>query len=192
MQFHLHKKVCVCMCHCVHVHPYAIATKCMSKSNFITVTEDGQLHALCKDGRYNQIEEFLQTYKGDLPAKLVYRQGVFGYTPIHEAVSSGHSKVLKLLLDHGGNPNCHCNGGYTPLHLAASSGNIDCIRVLLVNNADTTKTDEYGKTPIQTAELSSKHAVIKVLKSAGELNVHEYCVCDFCSVNKYVKSGGNG
>ena len=151
----------------------------MSKSNFITVTEDGRLHALCKDGKYKQIEKFLQTYKADLPAKLAYRRGVFGYTPIHEAVSSGHAKVVELLLEHGGNPNSHCNSRYTPLHLAASSGHINCIRVLLANNADTTRTDEYGKTPIQTAELSSKHGVMKVLKSAGELNLHKNCVLDF-------------
>ena len=131
-------------------------------------TEDGKLHALCKDGKYGRIEEFIGNYQADLPSKLAYRRGVFGYTPIHEAVSSGHSEVLKLLLKHEGDPNCRANSGYTPLHLAASSGHVDCVRVLLENNANISNTDEYGKTPIQTAELSSKHGVMKVLRSAGE------------------------
>ena len=134
-----------------------------------SVSEDGRLHALCKEGKYKKIEEFIQTYKADLPAKLVYRRGVFGYTPIHEAVSSGHSKVLELLLEHKGNPNCRANSGYTPLHLAASSGHVNCARVLLENDADISNKDEYGKTPMQTAELSSKQSVMKVLRSAGEL-----------------------
>ena len=134
-----------------------------------SVSEDGHLHTLCKDGKYKNIEEFIQTYKVDLPAKLVYRRGVFGYTPIHEAVNSGHSEVLKLLLEHNGNPNCRANSGYTPLHLAASSGHVNCVRVLLENDADISNKDEYGKTPIQTAELSSKQGVMKVLRSAGEL-----------------------
>ena len=136
-----------------------------------SVSEDGRLHALCKDGKYKKIEEFIENYEADLSAKLVYRRGVFGYTPIHEAVSSGHSKVLQLLLEHKGDPNCRANSGYTPLHLAASSGHVDCARVLLANDADISKTDEYDKTPIQTAELSSKHGVMKVLKSAGELHL---------------------
>ena len=134
-----------------------------------SVSEDGHLHALCKEGSYKKIEEFIQTYKADLPAKLVYRRGVFGYTPIHEAVSSDHSEVLKLLLEHKGNPNCRANSGYTPLHLAASSGHVNCVRVLLENDADISNRDEYGKTPMQTAELSSKQSVMKVLRSAGEL-----------------------
>ena len=134
-----------------------------------SAVEDGRLHALCKDGKYKKVERYVQSHKTELPAKLVYRRGVFGYTPIHEAVSSGHSKVLELLLNHDGDPNCRANSGYTPLHLAASSGHVDCVRVLLENNANISNTDEYGKTPIQTAELSSKHGVMKVLKSAGEL-----------------------
>ena len=137
-------------------------------------TEDGRLHALCKEGKYNRIEEFIRNYESDLPSKLAYRRGVFGYTPIHEAVSSGHSKVLELLLgQEGSDPNCRANSGYTPLHLAASSGHVDCVRVLLANNADIANTDEYGKTPIQTAELSSKHSVMKVLRSAGKC-LHSY------------------
>ena len=94
---------------------------------------------------------------------------MFGYTPLHEAVSSGHSKVLQLLLDHGGDVNCSAYSGYTPLHLAASGGHVDCVRVLLANNADFSITDDYGRTPMQTAKVTSKHTVMKILKSAGQL-----------------------
>lgn len=73
-----------------------------------------------------------------------------------------------MLLEHGGDPDCCTNSGYTPLHLAAFSGNVDCVRVLLDNNADSANRDEHGNTPLQTAELSSKHNVIKVLRSAGK------------------------
>ena len=130
--------------------------------------EDTRLHILCKEGNYKKVEEFILTSRADLPSKLAYHQGVFGYTPIHEAVSSGHSKVLKLLLEQKTDPNCRANSGYTPLHLAASSGHVDCVRVLLANNADISNTDEYGKTPLQSAEMSSKHDIAKVLRSAGE------------------------
>ena len=130
------------------------------------INEDARLHKWCKDGKYKTIEGFIATCE-DLPLRLAYRRGVFGYTPLHEAVSNGHSKVLQLLLDRGGDVNCSANSGYTPLHLAASSGYVDCVRVLLNYNADISLIDEYGKTPLQTAEQSSKAAVVKVLKSAG-------------------------
>lgn len=131
------------------------------------INEDGRLHTWCKEGKKKKVEEFIRTCK-DLPLRLAYRRGVFGYTPLHEAVSNGHSEILKVLLRHDGDVNSRANSGYTPLHLAASSGHVDCVRVLLENAADIANTDEYGKTPIQTAELSSKHGVVKVLRSAGE------------------------
>ena len=131
------------------------------------INEDGRLHTWCKEGKKKKVEEFIRTCK-DLPLRLAYRRGVFGYTPLHEAVSNGHSEVLKVLLRHNGDVNSRANSGYTPLHLAASSGHVDCVRVLLDNEANIANTDEYGKTPIQTAELSSKHGVVKVLRSAGK------------------------
>ena len=132
------------------------------------MTEDDHLHRLCNQGKYKEIKEYIQTSKTSLPLKLACRQGEFGYTPIHEAVNSGHSKVLELLLEHGGDPNCSANSGCTPLHLAVSSGHVDCIRVLLASNADISITNESGKTPIQVAELNSKREITKMLKSTGK------------------------
>lgn len=130
-------------------------------------SEDGLLHRWCREGRYDKIEEFIQMCS-DLPSSMTYRQGVFGYMPIHEAVSNGHFKVLYQLLDLGCNPNSRTNSGSTPLHLAASSGHIDCARVLLAKNANIMITDAFGKTPIQIAKSNSKLGVVKLLRSAGE------------------------
>ena len=129
--------------------------------------EDGRLHTLCKDGKYKKVEEFINTCT-DLASRLAYRRGVFGYSPLHEAVSNGRPKIVQLLLDRGGDVNCRANGGYTLLHLAAFTGYTDCVRVLLENNADISETDDYGKTPMQTAELSGRSDVLTVLKSAGK------------------------
>ena len=83
------------------------------------------------------------------------------------------AKVLELLLRHKGDVNCRANDRCTPLHLAASHGNEDCVRVLLLHNADISATDERGRSPIQVAESSSRHAVVKILRSAGK------CVCSY-------------
>ena len=131
------------------------------------INKDGDLHNWCREGKIKRVREFIDTCK-DLHLRLAYRQGIFGYTPLHEAVSNGHLDILKLLLRKQADVNSRANSGYTPLHLAASLGHVNCVRVLLDNGADIANTDEYGKTPIQTAELSSKHEVVKVLRSAGK------------------------
>ena len=130
--------------------------------------KDNRLHLLCKEGRYKEVEAFIRASNADFSLKLAYRRGEFGYTPIHEAVSNGYSKVLNLLLEHGGDPNCCANSGYTPLHLAVSNGNVDCVRVLLDYNADISVTDEYGKTPVQTQSSRPGTKIMKILRSAGE------------------------
>ena len=134
----------------------------------------GYLHALCKAGNHKKVEEFIRDCKADLPIQLVDRRGPNGYTPMHEAASIGHSKVLQVLLKYNADPNCWANYKYTPLHLAASGGHVHCVRVLLANNADIANTDEYGKTPIQTAELNYKRDVVKLLRSAGKPFVFVY------------------
>lgn len=128
--------------------------------------KDYRLHTWCKEGNYEKIEELIRTCE-DLAVRLLCPRGTSGYTPLHEAVSKGHSKISELLLQHGGEVNCRASNGYTPLHLAASSGYMECVRVLLKYNADISAIDESGSSPIQVAELSSRHAVVRTLRSAG-------------------------
>ena len=135
--------------------------------------DDSRLHKLCQDGNFKKVSEFVNQIPDPktLEDRLANRKGVFGYTPLHEAVASGHHKVLDFLLQKAGagHVNCRANSGYTPLHLAASSGHAECVRVLLRHNADISVVDEYGKSPKQTAELSSKNSIVRILRSAGEL-----------------------
>ena len=130
------------------------------------ISRDSRLHTWCKDGKFKKIEEFISTCT-DLPSRLECRRGWYGYTPLHEAVRNGHYRVLQLLLYNGGNVNSCANRGRSLLHIAASNGRVNCVRILLQANADISMTDEYGKTPMQMAESCRKHAVLKVLKSAG-------------------------
>ena len=138
-----------------------------------SLNKDHRLHTWCRDGNYEKIKDFISTCE-DLSLRLAYRRGKSGYTPIHEAVNKGHSKVVDLLLHHDGDVNCRANNELTLLHLAATNGHADCVRVLLMHNADISARDENGRTPIQVAELNSKHAIMKILKSAGE------CMCVCC------------
>ena len=135
-------------------------------------SKNNRLHMWCREGNYEKVKEYVSTCD-DFPVRLTSRRGSCGYTPIHEAVDKGYAKVLELLLRHKGDVNCRANDRCTPLHLAASHGNEDCVRVLLLHNADISATDERGRSPIQVAESSSRHAVVKILRSAGK------CVCSY-------------
>ena len=88
-------------------------------------SDDSRLHKLCQDGNEEKVVEFV----GHIADRLANEKGVFGYTPLHEAVASGHHGVLNFLLENAGDlhVNCLANNGYTPLHLAASSGHAECV-----------------------------------------------------------------
>ncbi|XP_019851796.1 PREDICTED: leucine-rich repeat serine/threonine-protein kinase 1-like, partial [Amphimedon queenslandica] len=128
--------------------------------------DDAKLHKFCHDGKIEKIKDFVATVEPEiLLDRLNNRRGVFGYTPLHEAVSGNRSKVIPYLVEQGANVNARANSGYTPLHLAASAGHIECVKVLLDSAADISLTDDYGKTPKQTAGLSSKSNIVRLLRS---------------------------
>lgn len=62
--------------------------------------------------------------------------GVHGWTPVHEAASSGNSTVTRTLLRSGGNPNIQTHlEKCTSLHLAARNGHLDVVKLLVRNGA---------------------------------------------------------
>ena len=141
----------------------------MSRPPFLQ--DDAKLHNLCQEGNLTKIKKYVENLTDEeLVEKLANRKGMFGYTPLHEAVARGKADVLDYLLSRTKNAhvNCRANSGYTPLHLAASSGHKDCVIILLKHNANISIMDEFGKTPIQTAELGAKASIVRLLRSEGE------------------------
>ena len=121
----------------------------------------------------DKLREYVDSvYKKTLDERLSNRRGMFGSTPLHEAVRGGHEDVLQFLLMQGlgGVVNCRSSSSYTPLHQAASAGHLKCVQVLLKHDADFSLQDDFGKTPKQAAELSSNSAIVKLLHSEGVCN----------------------
>lgn len=133
------------------------------------------LHKLCHSGNMERIKAYVDHLDDVvlLGKMLGSRKGVFGYTPLHEAVASGKPEVLQYLLKSTGNSNVNCpaNSGITPLHLAVSNGHGRCVQELLAHGADISCADDYGNTPKQAAELRSKHDIVKILQKEGELQL---------------------
>ena len=49
---------------------------------------------------------------------LVARNATIHVTPLHSASSGAHPGIVRLLLEHGADPNAGQDGGFTPLHSA--------------------------------------------------------------------------
>ena len=133
------------------------------------IQDDARLHRLCHNGKMDDIKGYLNAIpEENVDDRLNNRRGVFGYTPLHEAVSGGHDVALDYLLGRGGDVNCransvppgHCTSRPVQRHI--------CVKALLKHDANISFKDDYGKTPKQTAGLSSKNNIVKLLRSEGK------------------------
>lgn len=89
-----------------------------------------------------------------------------GATPLHSAAAAGHTKIVKMLLEHGADANIREQGGFTPLHAAAQNGDVETIRALLLGGADLTIKSEDGKSPLDLA-MQANHEQAAALLSEG-------------------------
>jgi hypothetical protein len=87
------------------------------------------------------------------------------------SVQFGHSKIVRLLLDSGEDPNRYNPAGShshsTPLHQAAFYGHMEVIALLLAKGADPNLKDlVYGGTPLGWAEHGTQTEAASLLRDA--------------------------
>ena len=85
-------------------------------------------------------------------------------TPLHSAAAGGHTALVKLLLEHGADPNAVQEGGFTPLHAAAQNGDVESIHMLLFHGADGSAKSSDGRTPLDYALETKKSEAVNMLK----------------------------
>ena len=86
--------------------------------------------------------------------------------PLQSAAAGGHRKIVKMLLDHGADPNIREQWGHTALHAAAENGDEEMIRVLLYGGADLTLKNNQGKTALDLA-MEAGHEKASLLLGEG-------------------------
>jgi ankyrin repeat protein len=72
-------------------------------------------------------------------------------TPLHSAAAAHAGEIVRLLLEHGANPNAKQQGGWTPLHASAQNGDAEMVADLIVHHSDPKATNDEGKTPADIA-----------------------------------------
>jgi ankyrin repeat protein len=89
-----------------------------------------------------------------------------GSTLLHDAAWSGHSEVVRFLLERGVDPNVRNNDSWTPLHSAAYRCHIKVVRVLLKHKADPTIRNNEGRTPLELGRKCGNFVEELMLRSS--------------------------
>jgi hypothetical protein len=112
-----------------------------------------------------------------------------GLTPLHKAARSGHSEIVKLLLDHGADVNAKTDYGYsaingrTPLHESIAFGPYNMRKreicaLLLKHGADVNAQDQNKETPffesIRTTLVNTGICVLLV-EHGADVNAKDRC-----------------
>jgi FOG: Ankyrin repeat len=132
------------------------------------------LQRACKKGTLSDIENYLAR------GANANEKDFCGFTCLHEAALEGHTKVAKILIEHGANVNAQADevgDSETPLIDAAENKHIDTVKLLLQNGADPSIYNIDGFTALtkihnEHAEEEGYEGIIKLLEEASAKNGH--------------------
>jgi ankyrin repeat protein len=68
-------------------------------------------------------------------------------TSLHGAVARRDVEIVRMLLEHGADPNATQERGFVPLHDAAANGNLELVQLLVKHGARVDAKADDGKTP---------------------------------------------
>jgi ankyrin repeat protein len=115
------------------------------------------LHQAAESGDITTLEDLLT--KSPRP-DLESRHGPWKQTPLHAASETGHSTIVRCLLDNGSKADSGNWKEDTPLHLAAAKGHGDVVDILVqtFDNPQSrihyiNKTNKYEQTALHEATL---------------------------------------
>ena len=93
---------------------------------------------------------------------------VGGYTPLHLAARSGHSSMVRSLLERGAEVDRWTSTGVTALHFAAQANDDEAIRALVAHGADIDAPDGFqSRTPLVFAASENATAAVRTLLELG-------------------------
>lgn len=97
----------------------------------------------------------------------VNKKNDYGVAALSLAAQSGHSKLIKLLLESGADPETSLKGGETVLMTAARTGKPESVELLLSHGANVHARDWKEQDALMWAVADGHHEVVKLLLDAG-------------------------
>ncbi|KAM6912211.1 ankyrin repeat domain-containing protein 66 [Xenentodon cancila] len=122
-----------------------------------------ELHQAAAAGNCEKVEEVLKQKKCGPNEKDVDWSKK---TALHWAAAKGHTRIVRILVEHGARPCLRTEHGWTPAHFAAESGHLAVLRLLHSFHAPVDKEDSCGDKPMRIAEIYGHRDCVQFLKKA--------------------------
>ncbi|NRA56957.1 MAG: ankyrin repeat domain-containing protein [Phycisphaerales bacterium] len=142
---------------------------------FVFVSRQGSiaLHEAVADGNLTEVRRLLDrgvspsaSHRNlglpDVNVKMVRREVAF-----LEAASSGHTEIVRLMLDRGADIELANEWGRTALTFSAQNDRLDTTALLIERGANVMATDEKGFAPLIWAAMSGSPEMVALLLDAG-------------------------
>ena len=120
-----------------------------------------RLHEAAKSGDVKEIDSLIEN---DVPVDGL---GLFGWTPLYNALASNQIESAELLLNTGANPNFKHQQGKTVLHMMASLGNYTALEMLLDYGVEVNVVDKDGWPALHEAIRRNHFKCAALLMSSG-------------------------
>ena len=137
-----------------------------------TNDNDCELIEACSKRDISRVLELLDEDLVKVNAKKKIRNG--STTAMIEAVRSGSSEIVELLIEHGSKLDIRDDGNFTPFHWACYRNDLDICYLLIQNGADLDAKHSDGTTAFHLAGTRGLLGLTKLLADHGaNLNVQD-------------------
>lgn len=89
------------------------------------------------------------------------------WSVMHEAAEGGDKNIMKMLIDHGGDPNAQSSEKWTVLHAAVANGHEEVVCLLLASGAGSQAKGWDGATPLHVASQHGLARIARLLTDYG-------------------------
>lgn len=128
--------------------------------------KDTDLHKAAYKGEMRTVKQLVEEYDADVNAV-----GAGGRTPLHRAVLSNSTEIIKFLLEYGAQVGAADAVGRTPLHWAAIQNLPQCGALLVSSGADVNATTKKGASPLHFAAEQGHKEFVSWLLSVANIDV---------------------